>query len=552
MTLELGDAFVVADAELARLFGGLRLDQVLFEISKACRGWLSGELKASSLLDGKLEQGHPMFLWLAAECARNAIWHCPAPSFSSGLALPRSERFRGWQDLLPLMDRSMQLHLKLPIEPMAEWTALLSSNLMGAMGQIWLRQYVLQRSSPFRLGQALLMYETAVDRRAKRDPGFDGSAFRLALEKAIGADLRRFLLAVMHVYGHASSAQPNIAHSTLVPYERRSYDDLLGQDINGVHVPAHSAVLERLGATPARMMTWCREQIGAPSTSDADARTRLVAPNPLTQFPLVACHPDQTDHYIAPVPGLLFEWLYEPLMDLVGRTAGPQVAADVFEEYVGLVADLCAPDGQRWLHEDEFQDDGGKVVDWARVVGDSVVLIDAKRLYVQPVSRVRWSDDDWRTVKKGICTAIIQAHAFWERVRVGAVAPLKAAKTLRPLVVVVTQGDSTYYASAQDWRAEIQQRVGVEIPWVAVSLDTYELLMTAWSMNGPAWLATTLSDYTSGAQPRVLAELPRRAEGPIWQVSSQLIDDFATKLGQAEGLRWDGLRANFNSPGRVP
>lgn len=386
--------FEAADAELGRLFGGLRLDQVLFELNRACREWSSGELKASAVLEGRLEQGHPMFYWMAGEAARNAIWHCPPAAYEGSIVLRRSETFRGREDLLPLIDRSIQLHLKLPIEPMEEWTVLLFKNLMGAMGQIWLRQYALQRSSPFRLGQAILMYETAAELRAKRDPHFDGVAFRMGLEKVLGGDLRRFLFALMHIYGHASSATPNVAHATLIPYDRRAYDGLLGRNVNGLHVPAHSEVFRLLGATPDRMMSWCREQVGPHS---ADARTHFVAPNPLTQFPLVNCHPDRTDHFIAPVPALVFEWLYEPLMDLVGLGTTRQLVAAVFEEYVGLVANLCAPDHQPWLHENELKYGEGKVVDWARVVGDSVILVDAKRLYIGPAKRTRWRDDDWES-----------------------------------------------------------------------------------------------------------------------------------------------------------
>src|ERR1044071_4653911 len=166
-----------AHEALAKAFGHLRLDHVLFGLNDACRNWSSGMMRSELHALKNSEPGHPIMYWLAAETARHAMTYCMRPSVDSPIILRRADEYRGWETIERLIDLAVDIQLHVPVEPMSQWQETLTTDLWGAMGQIWLRQYILQRRSPYRTGQALLMYSEAPKRRARRDTSFSLSAY---------------------------------------------------------------------------------------------------------------------------------------------------------------------------------------------------------------------------------------------------------------------------------------------------------------------------------------------------------------------------------------
>ena len=530
-----------ADEELRRAFGHLRLEDVLFGLNEGCRRWRLGELKSILPALNESHPDNPIFYWMAAETARHAMWYCAQPSLDSPIILPRAKEFQGWKTIEQLIDLAVDVQLNVPVEPMAKWEQTLSSDLWGAMGQIWLRQYILQRRSPYRAGQALLMYREAPQRRQCRDAAFSLSGFQAALRRVLGTGLEQFLFVLLQAAGRASGTQPALSHTTLAPVKDRRYDRLVGTvGEDGMYSSAYDGLFGVLSATPEVMLAWSRDRLRDLDPTCDELRVRFDGPNPLARYPLVRCFPDKPDHCIAPVPHLIHEWLYEPLMDLLARELGTKtqlgqnVGAALFEEYVGALADLCSPNGPGWLHESALQPlhDGRKVVDWARPLGQYVVLLDAKRAYVEPSARGRWAPGDWASIRKAIIKGVRQACSFWTAARTGEVPALRGTAA-SPIAVIVTQGDSTFYNSTETWRAEVDAALaGLPdvVPWTVMSLDIYENVMTTWIRHEDAWLPAMLMRSAREGSHKAFAELPIRAEGPLWDAHVSFLNEFIASV----------------------
>ncbi|MBX3159181.1 MAG: hypothetical protein KF773_24645 [Deltaproteobacteria bacterium] len=464
------------------------------------------------------------------------MWYCARPSLESPIILPRADEYRGWETIERLIALAVDVQLNVAVEPMAKWEQTLSRDLWGAMGQIWLRQYIVQRRSPYRIGQALLMYRDAPLRRQQRDPAFSFPRFQAALQRVLGAGLEHFLFVLMQAAGRASGNHPALSHTTLAPVKDRRYDRIVGSiDDRGMYSSAYDGFFRALSATPEAMMQWSRERLRDLDPDADELRVRFDGPNPLSRYPLVRCFPDKSDHCIAPIPHLIQEWLYEPLMDLLARELGTttqlgqNVGAALFEEYIGALADLCSPNGPGWVHESAMQPalQGRKVVDWARELNGHLVLLDAKRGYVEPSARGRWDPGDWTSIKKAIVKGVTQACSFWTAIKAGEV-PALLGTTASPIAVVVTQGDSTFYNSTETWRTEVDNAIaGLPdvVPWTVMSLDVYENVMTTWRGRDDAWLPALLMRTTQERSHKAFAELPLLAEGPLWEAQSTFIRD---------------------------
>ncbi len=72
--------------------------------------------------------------------------------------------------------------------------------------------------------------------------------------------------------------------------------------------------LSKLSAPPEDMVARMRAETGR-----TDHLAVVDAPNPLLLHPIVRVLSDRGDCGIAPVPSLIFEWLHEPLADLLLR-----------------------------------------------------------------------------------------------------------------------------------------------------------------------------------------------------------------------------------------
>lgn len=530
-----------AHEALSKAFRHLRLEDVLLGLNEACRNWSSGTLQSALHALRNSEPGNPIMYWLAAETARHAMWHCIRPSLDSPIILPRANEYRGWETLERLIDLAVDIQLNVSGEPLEQWTQTLSKDLWGAMGQHWLRQYIPQRRSPYRIGQALLMYGEAPKRRALRDASFSISNFQEALHRVLGSRLEPFVFVLLQVAGRASSKDPRLSHGTLAPVMDRRWDKIVGSlDDRGMYSSAYDGLFRALSATPEVMLQWSLDRLRDLDPHVDELRVRFDGPNPLVRYPLVCCFPDKPDHCIAPVPHLIQEWLYEPLMDLLARAIGMNtnrgqtIGAALFEEYVGLVADLCSPIGAGWCHEDALQPtkEGRKVVDWARVLGGHIVLLDAKRGYVEPSARGRWDPADWTSIKSAIIKGVKQACSFWTAVRAGEVPALRGT-TAKPIAVIVTQGDSTFYNSTETWRAEVDAAIAGlpdRVPWTVISLDIYENVMTTWRKHDEAWLPEILLKTAQDRSHKAFVDLPLRVEGPLWEAQSSFVRDHVASV----------------------
>lgn len=529
-----------AHRELTRAFGSYRLAEVLLEINQACRRWAAGQLATAMPNLQQVEPGNPLFYWIAGETARHAIWRCPRPASDSPILLPHRSTFKGWASLEPILQRAVDAQLKVPIVSNEKWVETLhSQSLHSAMGRIWLPQYILGRNSPHRVGQALMMYRDGPDRRRRRDLEFPIDKFRAALKRALGGvALEPFLFALLHAFTQACSERPELSNATLAPVFDRSYDGVVFSEQAGLLTPAYGALFRAMSATPSEMLNWSSRQLGGRGQTVDDARAPFDAPNPLLRFPLVQCFPDRNDCCLAPVPHLILEWLYEPLVDILVGPGGFDAfaAAALFEEYVGLLADRCSPHGPGWLHESELQADlgeGQKVVDWARPLGDYVVLVDAKRCYIEPAARYRWLADDWRTAKKSWTKGVRQACEFWSAVKSDRVGALSGSGPKRPVAVIVTQGDAAFHASRDDWRSEIDAGladVPIKIPWVVMSLDQYETVMTAWRKNDVDWLPALLLRAATDRSAASFREIKMEDDGPLWETHTRFLHEQISRV----------------------
>lgn len=530
-----------ADEVLQREFGHLRLEDVILGLNEACRAWPSGALQSALPALQDLEPGHPIFYWLAAEAARHAVWYCTRPSLESLIILPGAQKFRGWATTERLIDLAIDIQLNVPGESFEQWTQTLSTDLWGAMGQHWLPQYILQRRSPYRIGQALLMYGEAPRRRAQREPSFSLPTFQEAIHRVLGSRLEPFMFVLLQAAGRASSQNPRLSHANLAPVMDRRWDQIVGSlDERGMYSSAYDGLFRALSAPPETMLQWSRDRLRDLDPAVDELRVRFDGPNPLLRYPLVRCFPDKSDHCIAPVPHLIQEWLYEPLMDLLvqeigtNTNLGQRIGGALFEEYIGLLADLCSPVGPGWMHEETLQltQQGHKVVDWARILDGYAVLLDAKRGYVKPSARGRWHPSDWTSIKKAIVDGVTQACSFWTAVKAGKVPALRGT-TAMPIAVIVTQGDSTFYNSTETWRSEVDAAIAAlpdRVPWTVTSLDIYENVMTTWRRHDEAWLPRILMKTAQERSHKAFAELPVRVEGPLWEAQSLFLRDHVAKV----------------------
>lgn len=530
------------DTQIAERFGRYTLPDVLVALNDAVRQWAHGELVTAIPAFRDAGGKHPMFDWAAAETARYALLHCARPMYESPIVMPTP--FRGWQSLEPLLDAAVNAHLAAQVGDQAEWEAqLLAEPLHNTMGAIWLPQFILQRRSQFRIGQVLLLYGEAARQRAARDASFSMTAFDLAVRRALGVDIDMFLTAVVQTCGRAA-AEAKLSTLRMTPTARTGYDDVIfGKGGDGLLVPqAHASVFRLLSETPENMVRWSAKQLEHRTGTISAPADR--GPNPLLRYPLVRCFRDKTDYCVAPVPLLLLEWLYEPLVDQLfaacDATFTRHNVSALFEEYVGLLAQKCSPAGTRWVPESELKGllpSGRKVVDWAFVGGDYVVLVDAKRCFVHPAARYRWLDADWASTQKEMGKGVHQACDFWQAVGAGLVPQLGACTQKKAFALVVTQGDASFHAARDDWRAGIEHGLdpASRVPWAVLSLDDYEKLMSAWFGRDDAWLRAALERLAAGELVRDIVDGQIDERSPLVLECSRFVERLGDALLDSSG-----------------
>ena len=511
------------------------LDGVLFALNRACRDWQGGTFPRQGGLLKDLAPRNPAFMWFAAEAARHAIAWSPQRSSESRISIRSPEPTQA--ELIDLLSMSVYAQTDLRLARVPEQLSRLRTDpLLDIVSRLWYAQCLVEKRSPFRVGQALLTYKHAPRRRADRDPRFPLRTYEETLRQVLGCDLDSFLLALMQIAGISHGENPCVNMARTLPPEGSCDENLLTHAITQhLRRPSSAAVIAALSATPQTLLACMQGDL-----LHADPYAILDAPNPLLRFPLVSPFRDRVDRVIAPVPHLLLEWLYEPLFGLLydaRRAAFSKIhLSQLFEEYVGLLSDRCAPDQLPWIHESRLKSAyRGRVVDWARQFTDAVVLIDAKRCFLSNQRRYRSAPGDWDQTHETWSKGATQCAAFWDCATRGMVPALSASADKPCIAVVVAQWESELRGLNWHTRETISEHLTTQgapsgFQCLVLSLDRFEQLMSTWSGTGEAdWLPRKLLEVAAGKPVEILNALEARATGPLWN----LLEDLVGRLAEA-------------------
>lgn len=412
-------------------FAQFPLDMVLFGLNRAYCRWNRGDTSFNISILHECEPENPIFYWIVAETARHAIAWSLRRRHDSPIHIKHGGELSQSQ-LEHLMELSVAAQLDLPFHSSDALSRLRTDPLLDIACRLVLPQHLLQRTSRYRVGQTRLLYDKAPKRRAQRDNRFPLTEYSHILTSILECELDFFLLSCLQLQGISLGDNPRISIQRTVPFNDRRYDTTFYELLeSGIATPFTPTVIEVLSISPQDIIAHAHQQLGR-----CDEFVMVDCPNPLLTHPLIRPFSDRADYTIAPVPHLLAEWLYEPLIDRLfsrcTRTFTNKHLAEIFEEYIGLIAELCAPDNQPWIHESQLQVGyTSSVVDWAKECGEFVILIDAKRTFMPNVQKYRSLPNDWKTTTKYLIKGVHQAARFWENVKRGQVSSLAAAKHKR-------------------------------------------------------------------------------------------------------------------------
>ena len=509
-------------------FGQFALDETLVSINEACSRWSHGELKDFiGILKGQ-EPGNSKFHWVAAETARHALLWCMYRSADSKILIPHSVPSES--GLRHLMELAVAIQSELPYTRTdSHLNKLKSSKPVDTGSWLWLPQYTMERSSPWRVGRALLLYGTVPELMNKRKKGF-AAEFTEFLKTNLGSPLESFLSSVVLLCGISSSTQPRIGVRRAEPVTFIKLDELFYKELpGGLLKPSIYATINILAANPKQAINYTTSNCAV----EVEEGYRVIeGPNPLIRHPLIFPFRDNREYCIAPVPNLIHEWLYEPLMDFLfsacTTTKAKDNLANIFELYVGYLGEICSPDNTPWIPEEELRVGySGKVVDWIREFSNTYILIDAKLCFVSDQSKYEAGGSSWKRVHKTIEYGVLQCYEFWQSIKEGKASRISYTLPKNAIGIVVTHFDTEHRSSHWQTRNDINEALRLDddsFHWLALSLDRFEKVMTAWSLSQEVnWLAGILEEACLSDKPgRILSEIQAKPEGPLWKVYNDL------------------------------
>lgn len=526
--------------QLREDFGRTLLGDLAFSLNRASVAWDNGDERparigppGSALLT--LNPRNPAYRWAAGECLRQGVLWSPVGARAGAVQLPNgvSEPER----ILRLVHRATSAQLD--VVP-SDSAVLETSGAWDFLFPTWSPQYLMARSSALRIGQALWMFRDAPRRRKERDASFPLEPLQRSYETALGMSVEDFVGLVLLLYGASVSERPVLTPTLYVDAATAERFGVISQPADGLLFRSHVATMLRLlGASRQEMLAWMADSIEGESATPPSELDLLRAPNPLHRFPLLRPLTDDPDRYIAPVPSTLLEWLYEPMVNhLYGSLSADRTLrkpfALAFEEYVGLVLDAYRASGPPWLHEDQLRPrSGGAVVDWARPFGNSLVMVDAKRCFIEPLARYRLHPSDWETLETGLRRGVEQAAEFMRSVSDGKVAPLGAGTGRQPIVILVSQGDTAVIGMQKRIEKDLAELGAAKLPGMKVillSLDQLQHVATNWQERGDGWLEQLLLRIADEGRSIIAKEAPHRATGPLWHEVQRLFPPRAAEL----------------------
>lgn len=373
------------------------------------------------------------------------------------------------------------------------------------------------RSHAYRVGQAVWMFEHAVQSRARRTPNtFKADAIRATITETLGMTLLQFVTCVQLLLSRSVSSNPTIdsGHLYLTPETIDSFGAVLvGSQPNRASAdPLLAKVFDFLAASPSMHAKALAQG------NDADVLRRNTL---LHQKPILLPFLNNSALGIAPVPSLLAEYLYEPLTDaLFAACRARGLTTDfhlLFEEYVGLALQRHSPPMTKWLHENEVLQKDTKVVDWCAQFGDRLVLVEAKRGWFAPSDRHELKSEKWETFARNAFKAVEQAADFVDAVNAGRVPALKPTK--KAVVLVVVNGDAKVNPLPR-LRDELRARAHHLCPGlhvVLIHLDQFHSLLATWLSRDAAWLADVLLGTKNTGGAVLDDDLVYDNPGPLWR-----------------------------------
>jgi len=353
-----------------------------------------------------------------------------------------------------------------------------------------------------------------------------------------GGDARTLVLVILSVAGTGQSVEADpffdvariaAAYAALLNTAKHNLD-------SAAHVAAVARVLSQLtyhARYPHTELQKGAEPVGR--VNHAQGR--------LAQAPVVEVSTPYGTRYVAPVPDLVVDWLYEPALDryhTAARHLGhPHAAAKLFEAYVCLLLDAVA--GTRGIWEPELVADlrgaqGVRVVDWALPTAEALVVVDAKRCYVAPEVRAQVESSAWRRVEQTVTNGVAQIVSFTNEVRRGRFSAFAAPEAV--IGVVLTHDDVDRRASHPDFHSRVDRATGAGnagVEWLTLTVADLEHLTALAATPSPAHLARQLREAAQAE--RAAVRWPTSGpNGPLWERWQQFV----------ESLRPTGLRGSAN------
>lgn len=491
-----------------------------------------------------LKDAEPHAIRLAcSELARQALlWarQCPRPEAEA--RLKATDR-----DLALLVSNALALRLELDPPP----PGVAGVELSTLLYPFFAPQAEYMRNFGFRGSQARWMFIESLRVFGNRSADNHDRAVRLrqAFEAELSMSLDQFCWCVEFLFARSISATPFVVSDAL--YLSKEIVNSLGSLLVGV--PPHGLV-----ETPALAVAFsqlaqdaCAHRASYQSETLPDRLLRRM--NPLGQRPIVRPYSEKASIGVAPVPHLLFEYLYEPLTTRLFRAAQGcglnSVFHLLFEEYVGLLLQRHAPVGSRWFHESELLatrvpavtvvKGADRVVDWCCEFRDHFVMVDAKRAWLDPEARHRLDEGDWTSFRKTLRDVVDQAAKFWQSVVDGRLPQVKTAKSKQPLLLVALSSDARMVPGIESIVSDLVVDVGQKCPVLKVAvvwLDQLHALLATWHEREHDWLPVMLESVGVGFAGALNSELLEGVRGPLWD----------------DALERTRLLARLNRPGRAP
>lgn len=557
---DLKEAFISA----RNLFEKHCVEDILATIHNCHNAWFEKKLRTGIPFFDSLEAGNTKFYWALAETARYAIFFSYRRNKTSRLYT--FNNIDGWKMLKPLLEFVLDKQAAIPFlnsPVLLENQCRPNETFVDMMTSIFYPQYLIERSSPYVFGRALLMYKEAPVRLSMRDPGFKISDYqKLVHHVTDGMGMEKFLSTWFHIYAF-SFQHPFMWTENLAPLVNPVYHDYFYYG-DLIKRPTHTFVLDMLSAGPntiRQTMSSEIESLQLPVDAEfgpdsepslCSVKALFFSRNPLTTFPLVRTTRDYNECCVAPIPHLVGEWMYNRFFGLLSEEINNMARTSrvvvnmpkLFEEYVGLVADTCTPGGAKWLNEDQMrpcpQEQGRCVIDWAMEFSEYVVMIDAKRANISYDKIYRGF---WPTALERCAHVKYQATDFWDGVKKGRVQPLDRAAHKKPIALAVTYADFDFKLSRtnlMDHLTEEERKRFSDDAWVPIiplSIDQLERLFTMWSTKDRDWLPNFLTKILTDGWSKVYGISGFKAEphGPLFEKHNAFIQEMGDRLVLAGG-----------------